>query len=253
MTSPLILDVHQHSGPWPFCGETGGIALNQRLMARRGISAAVISSARAVVQDIGAGNAELADEIKASTNLFAYVTLNPNIRAVSEQEIARYRTNPRFVGYKIHPAYAGCSIGDARVTALLDILAPLAKPVLLHTWGAGEVQALQRQAERHPELPLIMAHAGADAWRLAIQAAKSCPNLYLDFTCSTPYAGAIQRALDNVGSSQLVFGSDATLFDPLVMLAQFERLQMGASDRALVMSGNAQRIFNIKLGCGGWI
>ncbi len=61
----------------------------------------------------------------------------------------------------------------------------------------------------------------------------------------------IGRALDNVGPLQLVFGSDSTLFDPLVMLAQFERLQMSASDRALVMSGNAQRIFNIKLGCGG--
>ncbi|MHB9033986.1 MAG: amidohydrolase family protein [Anaerolineae bacterium] len=251
MNAPVIIDVHQHSGPWPFCGETGGITQNQVLNWRRGITAAVISSARAVVQDAHLGNSELAGELAGQCNLYGYVTLNPNMYTVSRAEIERYAANQRFIGYKLHSTYAGCSIGDPRVTALLDLLAPLGKPVLLHTWGVGEVLALQRQAERHPELPLIMAHAGADAWRTAIQSARICPNLYLDFASSTPYAGAIQRAVDILGCRQIVFGSDSTLFDPLYMLAQFQRLKITQDERALIMSANALRIFNLTLDTGG--
>jgi len=248
VNSPLIIDIHQHAGPWPFCAETGGIALNLRLNARRNIAAAVISSARAVVQDMAAGNAELARDLAGYESLYGYVTLNPNWRAASEREVERYGENPRFVGFKLHSTYAGCPISDPRVTALLDLVAPLHKPVLLHTWGASEVLALQRQADSHPGLPLIMAHAGADAWRLAITAVAACPNLYLDFASSTPYNGAVQRAVDILGPGQVLFGSDSTLFDPLYMLAQFDRLVLDEPARALVMSGNARRIFKLPIG-----
>jgi len=246
-----VLDVHQHSGPWPFCAKTGGIELNLELMHRRGIDTAIISSARAILEDCTIGNAELARDLEGHTNLYGYVVVNPNLPEVTQVEIKRYADNPRFVGFKVHSNYAGCSIGDARMVTLLDVLAPLAKPVLLHTWGAGEVLALQHQAERHPGLSLIMAHAGADAWRVAIQSAQKCANLYLDFTSSTPYSGALQRAVDVLGPGQVLLGTDSTLFDPLYMLAQFQRLDISDKERGLIMAGNAQRIFNLATDSGG--
>jgi uncharacterized protein len=251
MTLPPVVDVHQHSGPWPFAGESGGIELNQRLMERRGIKIAIISSARAVVQDMVLGNAELEHDLVDKPNLYGYVTLNPTYRALSEREIKRFTGNRRFVGYKIHCTYSGCAMGDPRVAAIVDILEPFGRPLLIHTWGAGEVAALQRLAEKHPNLPFIMAHAGGDAWRAGITAAQICPNLYLDFACSTAYSGAIQRALDTLGPRRIVFGSDSTLFDPLYMRVQFDRLTLNESDRSLIMGGNALRLFNLTFPSGG--
>jgi predicted TIM-barrel fold metal-dependent hydrolase len=251
MTEPLIVDVHQHAGPWPFAGTSGGIELNLDLMERRGIDIAIISSARAVVQEMVLGNTELAHDLAAKPNLYGYVTLNPTWRSLCEQEIERFVKNPQFVGYKIHPTYSGCAMSDTRVAAILDLLEPLAKPVLIHTWGATEVASLQRLAEKHPKLPIIMAHAGADAWRTGIAAASACPNLFLDFTCSTAYSGAIQRALDTLGPMQVVFGSDSTLFDPLYMKVQFDRLVLSEHDRSLIMGGNALRLFKLTSHFGG--
>jgi uncharacterized protein len=245
MTRPLVVDVHQHSGPWPFAGATGGIALNLRLMQRCGIDIAIVSSARAVVQDMILGNNELADELVGKPDLFGYVTLNPTWPTLCEREIVRFADNPQFVGYKIHCGYSGCSMGDPRVAAIFNMLEPLARPLLVHTWGAAEVAALQRLAEKHSNLPIIMAHAGGDAWRAGISAARVCQNLFLDFACSTAYTGAIQRALETLGPTQTVFGSDSTLFDPLYMKVQFDHLPIPDLDRSLVMGGNAQRLFKL--------
>ncbi|MHB1356298.1 MAG: amidohydrolase family protein [Anaerolineae bacterium] len=245
MTSPLVIDVHQHSGPWPFTGDTGGIELNLSLMERRGIDIAIISSARAVVQEMVLGNTELADDLSGKSNLYGYVTLNPTWPTLCEREIERFAVNPQFVGYKIHCGYSGCSMGDPRVAVIFNLLEPLARPLLIHTWGAAEVAALQHLAEKHPKLPIIMAHAGGDAWRAGIAAARACSNLFLDFACSTAYTGAIQRALDTIGPMQIVFGSDSTLFDPLYMKVQFDRLDLSEQDRSHIMGGNAQRLFSL--------
>jgi predicted TIM-barrel fold metal-dependent hydrolase len=245
MSVEPIIDVHQHIGPWPFPGRWGGIQENLRLMAARGIDRAIISSGLAVVQDMAAGNAELMQSIADYPQLYAYVTVNPTMPEESVAELRRYERASRVVGAKMHTHYSGCTMGDPRLAAMLAILQEWGRPLLLHTWGAGEVAHLRNLATRLPRLQIIMAHAGGDAWREGIAAAQVCPNLYLDFACSTPYRGAIERALAVVGSKRVVFGTDATLFDPLVMKSRYDALSIGAADRALIMGGNAEKLFRL--------
>ena len=57
------------------------------------------------------------------------------------------------------------------------------------------MSALVGLAARHPQLPIIVAHAGGDAWRAAIAAAEAQPNLWLEFAMSTPERGRIERAV----------------------------------------------------------
>jgi len=244
MSTPII-DVHQHTGPWPFPGYWGGIEENLRLMALRGIDRAIISSGLAVVQDMEAGNAELVESIADHGQLYAYITVNPTMPRESVAELRRYEQAPRVVGAKVHTHYSGCTMGDPRLAAMLDTLQDWGRPLLLHTWGAGEVAHLRNLATRFPRLQIIVAHAGGDAWREGIAAAQACPNLYLDFACSTPYRGAIERALAVVGAQRVVFGTDATLFDPLVMKSRYDALALEATDRALIMGGNAERLFQL--------
>jgi predicted TIM-barrel fold metal-dependent hydrolase len=240
-----VVDVHQHSGPWPFAGRWGGIELNLRLLERRGIDAAIISSAEAIVDDMVAGNERLAADIAGHPNLYGYVVVNPRYPDLSLQQLETYYANPRFVGVKIHTSYSATPMSAPRMADAFAVLAPYRKPLLIHTWGA-EVHALAGLARRFPELPIIVAHAGGEAWREAIQAARETPNLYLDFCASSVESGRIERALAALGPERLLFGSDATLFDPLYMLSCFAEAGIPEADRPLVMGGNAARLFGFE-------
>jgi predicted TIM-barrel fold metal-dependent hydrolase len=245
-----IIDVHQHTGPWPFPGQWGGIELNLDLMERRGLDVAITSSTEAIVDDMVTGNACLAEDLARLTghsHLFGYVTVNPLFLEQSVREIETYLAAPRFIGFKIHTGYSATPIGDPRMGDLFALLEGYGKPLLIHTWGSGAVRALAGLVQRHPQLPVIAAHAGGDAWREAIQVAANAPNLYLDFCVSSPERGRIERAITTLGPGQVLFGTDATLFDPQYMLACFQEADIADEHLPLVMGGNAMRLFGIEV------
>jgi predicted TIM-barrel fold metal-dependent hydrolase len=245
LTRTRVVDVHQHVGPWPFPGKWGGIELNLELMERRGIDVAIISSTEAIVDDVIAGNARLAKEITGHPNLLGYVTLNPRYPDLSAHEMEKYADHPQFVGFKIHTTYSGTAMGEPRLAALFERMAESPRPLLIHTWGAAAVRALAALAARHPQLPVIVAHAGGDAWRTAIAAAQGQANLWLDFAMSAPERTRIERAVAALGAGRVLFGSDATLFDPQYMLSCFEEAQIPDLLRPQVMGGNAERLFGL--------
>ena len=238
-----VIDVHQHVGPWPFPGRWGGIELNLELMEKRGIDAAVISSTEAIVDDMAAGNARLAEDLDGQPNLYGYVTLNPRFPDLSAREMERYADHPQFVGYKIHTSYSGTAMGEPRMAALFAMMAQAPRPLLIHTWGAAAVSALAALAARHPQLPVLVAHAGGDAWREAIAAAQAQPNLWLDFAMSSPERTRIERAVQAGLGARVLYGSDATLFDPQYMLSCFAEAQIPEALRPQVMGENAARLF----------
>jgi predicted TIM-barrel fold metal-dependent hydrolase len=240
-----IVDVHQHVGPWPFPGKWGGIELNLDLMERRGIEVAIISSTEASVDDLVVGNARLAEDISGHPNLLGYVTLNPRYPGLSVREMEKYAGHPQFVGYKIHTSYSGTAMGEPRMADLFATMAESPRPLLIHTWGAAAVSALAGLAARHPQLPIIVAHAGGDAWRKAIAAAQTQPNLWLEFAMSTPERGRIERAVKALGGERVLFGTDSTLFDPQYMLSCFAEAQIPDALRPRVMGENARRLFGL--------
>ena len=240
-----IVDTHQHVDPWPFAGRWGGIELNVRLNQLRRIDIAIISSGQAIVHDMVEGNARLAEALEGHPQLYGYVTVNPTVLELSRKELERYADNPKFIGAKIHTHYSGCPLGDPRLDLMLELLEEWGKPLLLHTWGKTAISHLDTLAQRHPSLPILVAHAGGDAWRDAIAVAQKRPNLYLDFVCSTPYAGSITRGLRILGAKRIVFGTDATLFDPLYMKSIYDHTPMTPEERRLIMGGNALRILGL--------
>lgn len=242
-----IVDVHQHNGPWPFAGKWGGIEQNLHYLAWRGIDAAIISSGEAIVDDMAAGNRRLAQGLADHGNLYGYVTVNPRFLNHSQREIEAYRDDPRFVGFKVHTSYSATAMGEPRMADLFALLERYGKPLLIHTWGAGAVRSLASLAQHCPRLPIVVAHAGGDAWREAIEAARQVPSLYLDFALSTPERGRIERAIATLGPERIMFGSDAMLLDPLYMLSCFADADIAEQDRPLVMGGNAVRVFGLDL------
>jgi predicted TIM-barrel fold metal-dependent hydrolase len=241
-----IIDVHEHNGPWPFAGKWGGIELNLRLMERRGIDLAIISSTEGIVDDMVAGNQRLADGMAGHQNLFGYVVVNPRYPDLSRRELERHHANPQFVGFKIHTGYSATPPSEPSMADLFTMIEPYHKPLLIHTWGAADVQSLAALSLRFPQLSVIVAHSGGPAWREAIRAAQQVSNLYLDFCASDVERGRIERAVATLGPERVLFGTDSTLFDPLYMLSCFREADIADEHRPLIMGGNALRVFRLE-------
>jgi predicted TIM-barrel fold metal-dependent hydrolase len=77
-------------------------------------------------------------------------------------------------------------------------------------------------AARHPQVPFIVPHFGAGYFREALILADLCPNVYLDTSSSNRWMRyqpahldlrtVFRRALDVVGPTRLLFGSDSSFF-----------------------------------------
>lgn len=113
-------------------------------------------------------------------------------------------------------------------------------------------------ALRYPQVPFIIPHFGAGYFREALMLADLCPNVYLDTSSTNSwmhYEGldlttVFRRAINSVGASRLLFGTDSSFFprgwNYDIFEAQTKALvDLGASDgdARLILGGNLQRIF----------
>lgn len=118
---------------------------------------------------------------------------------------------------------------------------------------------LQAPALAHPHLPIIVPHFGAGLFREALMLADVCPNVYLDTSSSNRWmrytpgltlSDAFRTALEVVGASRLLFGTDSSFFprgwQSELLATQLEALAAaGATDAqgAQVLGGNFERLF----------
>jgi predicted TIM-barrel fold metal-dependent hydrolase len=122
----------------------------------------------------------------------------------------------------------------------------------------GDPLAVAAVALRHPTVPVIIPHFGAGFFSEALMAAAMAPNIVLDTSSSNAWmafhAGltlrdVFARALDVVGPSRLLFGSDSSFFPRGWQHGVYERqravltdLGLDEQDQAAIMSGNFLRV-----------
>jgi predicted TIM-barrel fold metal-dependent hydrolase len=97
-------------------------------------------------------------------------------------------------------------------------------------------------AERHPSVAVILGHGGLhDLWVEAQAALQRVDNLWV-IPSGMPPAG-LRRMVDQVGTSRLLFGSDAGFGDPYWQAFQLRKirdLRLGPEAEQAVLGGNAQ-------------
>ncbi len=240
-----IVDIHNHYGKWSFPMRQLSAAEMVTVLKARGIDKAIVSSSLAIVYDFREGNRLLAEAIQPHPELFGYVTINLNYAEEGIRELDTYAANPKFVGCKIHPNYSRQKIDSPDGRRVLGVLNELRRPLLLHTyssslespWNAVPV------AKANPNVPIIMAHMGGDAWREGIRAARESRNLYVDMCASWADADKVAAAVQELGPERVLFGSDFTLFDPAHTLGMVAEADLSAEARSLILHGNAERLF----------
>lgn len=112
--------------------------------------------------------------------------------------------------------------------------------------------------ERHPELVLLLPHAGAAlppllgrfdyelelmaaSGRLSAPASEQLRLLHVDSVCESP--GALRLALDTFGAERVLFGSDEPFWSRERSEATLDAVALTRTERELIAWRNAERVF----------
>src|SRR5215472_7690964 len=178
-------------------------------------------------------------------------------------------------GLCFFPAMHRYSMHDARVEPLLEQAAARGLIVFVHcgvlTVGVRKRLGLpslfdmrfsnpidlHAVALQSPVVKFVLPHFGAGYFREALMLADLCPNVYLDTSSSNSwmrYEGldlktVFRRALDVVGPSRLLFGSDSSFFPRgwngeifEQQAAALQELGVSVTDARMILGENLERV-----------
>lgn len=215
------------------------------------------------------------------TRLVGYFMFDPT-RPDAAERLARAAASRHLRVMCLFPAMQGYGLAETRVAEAVATWAarPTSGATFVHcgvlSVGAraklglksafhparGNPLDLQPLAASHPEHPFIVPHFGAGLLRELLLVATVCPNIHVDTSSSNQWKRAIpdltlakvfERAIEVVGPSRLLFGSDSSYF-PRGWHAEVlstQRVALAAvgvseADQSLVLGGNFDRLFPIE-------
>jgi uncharacterized protein len=162
------------------------------------------------------------------------------------QEVTRCVRDLGFVSLKLNPMQHLTSPLMKNSNKVFDAAADLGVPVIVHT-GLGAPWALPSlsipQARRHPDLPIILAHAGFAVYTSeAYVAAVECDNIYLEPSWCTIFE--LKWLINELGADRILFGSDLPENLP-VELVKYQSLNLTPEELAACLGDTAARLFQI--------
>jgi predicted TIM-barrel fold metal-dependent hydrolase len=149
-------------------------------------------------------------------------------------------------------AFVHCGVLTVGVRSKLGLPTPFdlrySNPIDLHA-----------VALEFPRVNFVVPHFGAGYFREALMLADLCPNVYLDTSSSNSWikyqagqldlAGVFRRALEVLGPSRLLFGTDSSFFprgwNTKIFDKQMEALQqlgIAENDASQIFGGNLTRL-----------
>jgi predicted TIM-barrel fold metal-dependent hydrolase len=191
-------------------------------------------------------NASMHTAVKNLTLFLPCACVNPNYGKDAVDEFETSIKEWGFRGLKLMPPKHGYRIVDQIVYPLLEKARELKVPVSVHS---SQEQChpcdIGFMALEFPEVTFIMDHMGYRYFvRQAILAAKHAPNLYLA-TTAVPEPEFIKNAVKALGPERVLFGSNGPGMPPDLQLEVIHRSKLGAEAEALVLGGNAVRLYGV--------
>lgn len=251
---PTILDGHVHVGTWdhpPFCGHGTTFDESIAMLQAAGVAGALVTTTDrrdhvALVEACAVPRA-----VRTWAALWVSpTTLEADLDAM-EQLAGRYRA------LKLHPSLSRIAISDDVWRPFLREAERRALPVVVHCgrWlpMAGWTLCLDLAA-RWPTVRFILAHMGGDSPELgqaAVARAKAdrLENVWFGTESIREY-WSVQRAIDALGPSRFVYGSDHNLAHPATYLPVIDALAISAEERAQVYAGNLRGLVGLAEGDG---
>lgn len=183
-----------------------------------------------------------------------------NVEPFLRDSIATGPSKKIFVGMKIHPDMNDFPADDARVDGYLRLCEQYQIPAVFHSGSDDTSNSAPRKiyavARRHPAVPIILYHMGfLGPHQSAIAVVKEAlkkgdAQLFLETSQADPTE--VLRAIKELGSDRVLFGTDATYYGEAhyeKYEALMTRLQkeLAVEDFAKVVRGNAERLFKLTI------
>lgn len=241
-----IIDSHVHIGKWSgiFFNYESTVRQAIDVMKKSGVDAAVCMPADAT------DNYELFSETYNNPDFKFYYNawINPDDKSLDsflEKNIDRISL------FKIHPSIQRKKITDESYDKYLKLASEKKKPVIVHCGRWQEIAGFEISllaAEKYPELNLILAHLGGDQPSLCLQCAEKIKNgKYKNVHLGTESVREfyfVNKVVRIVGAEKIIFGSDYNLGLPMMYIPVVESLDIPASDKEMIFSGNILRLIN---------
>ncbi|HEY8474168.1 MAG TPA: amidohydrolase family protein [Natronosporangium sp.] len=239
-----LFDVHGHffPAPWEVPQPPEDSLLDE--LARYGIRTQVASSVPAIMGDLVRGNRRTVEICRSEPRQLGYLVAHPDDPDLAAEQLKQWGDQPGIVGVKVHTEMSGVPTRDRRVAELFRVLARYRRPVKIHNYGEGWPDALTAIARTHPELPIIIAHAGYHRpERCSIPVVTDCPNVYLELASSKADVRDARDLVAAADPARVLFGSDSPLINPAWVVGLYQDLGLPQSDLDRSYWDNAERLF----------
>ena len=219
-----------------------------RLCDSAGIGRALVSCVAATPSSVGAINAHIARAVREREGrVVGFAALHPDSPDVALDAAKAIDSGLR--GVKLHPDFQKFYLDEPKCLKSFEAFAGKL-PALVHLGDSRFDYSSPERAARllraFPEATVIGAHLGGwSVWDEGAEALAGFRNLYVD-TSSSLYELEPARALRLIrrfGSERVLFGSDYPMWDPGAELDRLRRIGLTSEEEALILFGNANRLF----------
>lgn len=230
-------------------------------------------SMAAVVFTVDAGTAmghpalsseEIAEQAAAHPDvLIPFGSVDPLTGGVAVRRARSLATEHGVRGFKFHPSIQAFEPNDRVYYPLYEVLEEFGLPAVFHTGqtgiGAGlpggrgiklrfsDPMLLDDVAADFPGLTIICAHPSVPWQDSAISMATHKANVHIDLSGWLPkyFPSQLVRAINGLLRHKVLFGSDYPVLSPDRWIDSFDRLDIKADVRPLVMKENAVRLLGL--------
>jgi hypothetical protein len=218
--------------------------------------------------------AEHADELRAvdewicavgaaHPEVLPFVTVNPAVLGAAEAaaHIATMVDDHGARGLKLHTIALRAFPAEPALATTFVACVERALPVVAHCGpdrhGAGWAMpgVFAPVLERHPDLPLVLAHLGGAAWGEIAELANAYPSAWFDLSEIVSWSGhapgapgreELSALIGEIGADRVLMGSDFPWYEPADVVAAVGDLPgLGDGERAAILGENAARLLGL--------
>ena len=146
--------------------------------------------------------------------VFGFVDLNPQHWEKCLSELERCVANGPMVGVKLWTAVrASAPELDPIIRRAVELKAVVLQDTFIYSYprpvptSSYPTDVVELSA-RHPGVPLICAHTGAN-WELGIRMIRGSRDVYAELSGSEPVNGYVEMAVRELGADRIIYGGDS--------------------------------------------
>ena len=187
----------------------------------------------------------------------AYVT--PRYPDEALEELDRCFDVLGFKSLKLYPTYLNKPIDDPSYDPIFEWADERAIVIMSHSSYISDDDQLTRPdlfiglARRYQRINWVLGHSGniRQGQELAVAAANSCPNVYLETCTSMGEHDSIEFLVNGAGEDRVLYGSDIPLMDPRLQVGRIVTADISDEAKVKVLGLNAIKLLGLDRGITG--